>query len=404
MSYSTRIYQAIEEIRETDWQKISLEGGLYYSYYWLRSVQGQLTPHTFYITVWADEQLVAGMPCYLIDNPKTYTFFNIPRLLTDETILQEISPFLEKEEREQLQQKTAILRPQQNRLYPTLISTAPYGYTSTLCCRQDLDKETTQVTDMLLDAFEQITAENNVSSSAFLYVPQHHNLLPAKLIGRRYMPSLLGAESILPITWNSFDDYLLSRRKKRRESIRRERRVFQKNGFTTQIGDASSLDDTIVRLQSNLQKKYGHSGDPERLKQGFEQIKTHLAPFVRVYLAQKNEQVVGYALFYEMNKTYYCKQVGFDYARLGNNFCYFNIGFYEPIIQAIKSGIISIHYGAGAYEAKLGRGCKLNHLLGFFKCSPAADDLKSDIAAILELERIGRTAQFDAMSSSEITV
>lgn len=397
MSYSTRIYRTIEEIGETHWQEISPNNGLYYSYYWLRSVQGQLTPHTFYITIWADggQQLVAGMPCYLVDNPRTYTFYNVPRLLTDEAIIKEITPFLDKKEQEQMRHLAGVLRTQQSRLYPSLIGAAPYGYTSAICCRHNLPNETIQqITDMTLDAFEQIAVENDVSCSAFLYVPSQQSQLSTTLFHRQYTPSLIGAESVLPITWNSFDDYLLSFRQKRRKGIRRERRVFQESDFTIQISDARSLDEKVVLLQSNLQKKYGHSGNPERLKRGFDQIKTHLGPFVRVYLAQQNDQLLGYALFYEMDGKYYCKQVGFDYGRLDNDFCYFNIGFYEPIIQALENKITSINYGVGAYEAKLKRGCELRYLFGFFKSTPVTDDLKPDIVEMLRLQHKGRTNQF----------
>ncbi len=399
MSYATRIHQAIEEIGETNWQKISLNAGFYHSYSWLRSVEGQLTPHTFYITVWVDDQLVAGIPCYLIDNARTYTFFNIPRLLAEDTIINEISPFLEDVEREELQRETAVLLAQQNRLYPTLISVAPYGYTATICCHPDLSSQVTQqVIDIILDTFQQLATENNVASTAFLYVPQQKQLLHTQLLDRHYIPALIGAESILHITWDSFDNYLLSYRQKRRKGIRRERRVFQEGGLTIKIGGIASLDDAVVQMQSNLQKKYGHSGNLERLRRGFEQIKTHLGSSVRVYLARQDEQIVGYALFYEMGKTYYCKQVGFDYEQLDKNFCYFNIAFYEPIIHAIENGISSINYGVGTYEAKLKRGCQLNHLLGFFKCSPAVSDLQSNIATILKLQHAGRTIKFDAMS------
>ncbi len=53
---------------------------LYFSYYWLRSVQGMLGCRTFYLTVWSEnnDRLLAGLPCYLINDESTSTQRCVP--------------------------------------------------------------------------------------------------------------------------------------------------------------------------------------------------------------------------------------------------------------------------------------------------------------------------------------
>lgn len=88
---------------------------------------------------------------------------------------------------------------------------------------------------------------------------------------------------------------------------------------------------------------------------------------MRLFIAFKEQRPVAFALFYEYNGVYYLRPIGFDYSRLNDEFCYFNLIFYAPIREAIRAGIKAIHYSMESYDAKLGRGCKLRHLLAYVR-------------------------------------
>lgn len=369
--YRVHIDQKIADVGYTTWQELHQERSLYLSYHWLSSVEGMLSSTCFYISIWTDSgsRPLAAIPCYLITDQNTYLFFNVPRLLLDQGSVEQACLFLPGEQGERLVQVASSLQRYQNQLYPTLICVAPYGYISAVCYRLGLTAEENQaVIGQILTALDELAAYYSARCISFMYVPEQSDpYLPDMLIRSGYHPMLLDADCQLLVTWQSFEEYLATRTRGRRRTIRLDMRTFSESGLSIRLEDASALTERLASLQINLQHKYGHGSTLNRAMKGYERIKQYLGPWVRVFVAYKETEPLGFALAYEMNGVYYFKQAGFDYEKLGDSSCcYFNIVFYEPIRQAITKGIRHIQYGMGSYQAKLGRGCQLHNLWGYF--------------------------------------
>jgi predicted N-acyltransferase len=354
---------------------------------------------SFYLTLWSgkEQKPVAGIPCYVTTDENAYVFYNVPRLLVDEEMIADACPSLPLEHSSRLAHLADKLCPSRSGLYPALVSVAPYGYISSICHRPDLAQcEIREATDHLLWAFDDLASEHGVMSKAFLYVPDQRNFFLADALTRRgYHTMALLGECLLPISWTSFEDYLATHTSSRRWAIRADIRNFERSGMTVHVEGPDALDDRLAQLQSNVQRKYGHRGNLDRIKLGYSRIKHYLAPQVRVFVARRGSDTVGFALFYELDDVYYCKQVGFDYQRLGNDACYFNVLFYEPIRQAISKGIQLIHYGSESYEAKMGRGCKLKTLSGYFHLG---DQTSRELAECMTLQDTARRTQFEELN------
>jgi len=370
MEYQLSISHTITDIDSALWQELDQGRSFYLSYDWLHSIEGVLTPDSFYLIVSSSDthQPLAALPCYLISNESTYLFFNVPKLLLSQESITTAGQFLSSEESSCLNELATASRLYQQALYPTLLCVAPYGYISAICYRSGLTaNESQKITNFIINALNDLASTCGAKCIAFLYVPEQEDpFLRETLLEHNYLPMLLNANAVLPVEWKSFDEYLMTRTKKRRWTIRDDMRKFQSQGLTIRYDDVSALTEQFAPLQLNMQRKYGHRSDLLWAIRGYEQIKQNLASWARVFTVYKDTQPLAFALFYEKDGIYYCKQAGFDYEQLGNSSCYFNLVFYEPIRQAIARGIRSIHYGLESYETKLSRGCYLQKLWGYF--------------------------------------
>lgn len=370
MEYQLCISRTIADIAPALWREMDQGYSFYLSYDWLRSIEGVLTSDSFYLIVYSGDthQPLAALPCYLISNENTYLFFNVPKLLLGQESIAMAGQFLTLQDRSCLNELATSSQVDQQALYPTLTCVAPYGYISAICYRAALTAaESQQITKYIVNALHDLASTCGAKCIAFLYVPEQEDpFLPETLLQQNYLPMLLNANCVLPIEWKSFDEYLMTRTRSWRGTIRNDIRKFQRQGLSIRYEDVSALTDQLAPLQLNMQRKYGHRGDLLWIIRSYEQIKKNLGPWARVFTVYKDAQPLGFALFYEKDGIYYCKQAGFDYDQLGNSSCYFNLVFYEPIRQAIAGGIRSIHYGLESYQAKLSRGCYLQNLWGYF--------------------------------------
>jgi len=402
MEYEIRIYNTIESLGESKWQLLYQKNSLYLSYEWLRSVEGMLTSDTFYVTAWSKhtKKILAGIPCYLVKNHETYSFFNMARLLTEDLGLIDFENVIANEKREQLDEYMKTLSISRDELYPCLICVSPFGYTSSIGINKSEGHQKEELFRAIIDAFNVLSDSYKASNQAFLYVdkPDESSLVQLlKMEG--YLEWCMAAECTIPIFWKSFNEYIEHLPKKRRDNVKRELRVFREKGYKIDIVGAESLTKELVPLQAQVHRKYGHRGNYDRIQRGFEQIKKYLGKYVRVFLIRDNSAVLGFALFYEMNDIYYCKQVGFDYAKLDDDFSYFNCAFYKPISEAIFTGKRAISYGIGAYSAKVRRGGQLSPLYGYLKCKSDISDYLSLINPILTLQDEAHHTYYSKFSS-----
>lgn len=385
MQYRISVEQSIDDVGRSNWERLSSARTFYLSYNWLRAIEGMLTPFSFYIVARSlvDGNPVAAIPCFLLDEG-AYVFYNPPKLILNEEAILESTRCLDSVEADRLMNLATRLQYRSRSLYPALVCAAPFGYVSSICYWPGLTREQrAEVACRLVQAFDQLAAEQSARTRAFLYVPGWGDSpLQDALLEAGYYKATVAFDCVLRVKWRSFDEYLKQQNSKHRSKIRREMRAFKEHGLRVEIQDGASLMQGLAILHANVHRKYGHEISLDYVNWGYAQFMRFLGPCVRVFSARKDHGMIGFALFFEEHGTYYCKQVGFDYTRLQKDYCYFNVMFYEPIREAISRQITAIYYGPGSYETKMERGCDLVDLVGYFAFS---SDVSMEIADVVSL-------------------
>lgn len=368
MSFSTVVHRQISLLGEDEWSCFA-QASCYQSYHWLKRLE--ISNHSYYITVYSHSgSAVAVMPCYyLLTSSATFRTYDIEYLLHGNLAKDEISRLSENDD---IGASTTLqIIPPKSRvvLFPTLLCAIRNGYESLPIYRQH-----TQATDidainhMIVRRLLELRMELDCRSLSVLYVSELHPF--AKLLSEmEWLAIDLEAEAKLSLPGHSFDDYLSVFSGKRRGKFRREMKRFEQSGSEIEITELSKgLLPRLAVLLQNIETKYqGVQEKPERFMQylsGLEQMpfRNHL------FLAKKSGEIVSFSLFYEFGDVLYGRMAGFDYEKIDDDFCYFNIAFYRPIIYAYEHGIHEINYGLGSLSTKVRRGCHLVPRRGFVYC------------------------------------
>jgi uncharacterized protein len=270
-------------------------------------------------------------------------------------------------------------------LMPNAYLGALRGGTTRLPVRADPDgPQELRAIEEVLAGTEEMARSAGVRSVAFFYVPPEDLTLRRVLVQRGYTE--FGPNhnvAVLQVRGQGFHDYLGGFGKRRRDSIRWERRKIAAAGV--QIGCeelTSDLSRQMLPLEAQLYAKYGHHVYPEEMARILHNsvIKKYggSAP---VITARAAGILRGYAAFIQVNKALYSRDTGYDYTWPERLPLYFEVLFYSAIELAMKSGVREIHYSYGSEDTKVSRGCDLRPRLGYLKA------LDNDAAA--ELARLG---------------
>jgi len=332
-------------------------------------VEDQWKPNVYYVAVMKEQgQIFAVAPCYRIDDPGTFDTYNVRDLIADGSVLDEIGTYLsaqlEQEHAERVRFIHEHIGPQ---LFPNLLCTAMQGYASGPLFHQDLDDQSShEVAQTLVDAVVSLGQALACPVTAFLYVEKSN---PVTRILERgdFLHLAMEAGACLQLSKGDFNKYLLSLSSRRRLAIRREIKRFQKSDSTVAIKNLTELPtQRLASLLQNVQAKHQNAdSDVKTFEEYIEKLK-QIPLSNRVFVAYSGNQIAGFALFYQYRKAFFARVVGFDYCLLKDDFCYFNLLFYEPISSALQQGLYRIDYGLGALEGKLGRGCSVVPLYGYF--------------------------------------
>jgi hypothetical protein len=159
----------------------------------------------------------------------------------------------------------------------------------------------------------------------------------------------------LPINFNSFDDYLLSLSSNTRHNVRRQIRVDQKKGISYKIIDSISPD-LALELLNNVYSKHSFYAGKIRLNRDFIAFIMNKIKNKKVIVAEYDNKIIAFSLFYENKGEIYNDLCGFNYDLLGDSFVVFNTTITEQIRFAIASKHKSIYFGPSNYYPKLVRG------------------------------------------------
>jgi predicted N-acyltransferase len=213
---------------------------------------------------------------------------------------------------------------------------------------------------VLLDALESIASSRGVGLG-FSCVTEHESELLELLAERGYLRARQFPISFLDVQWGSFAGYLdhlkgISRRTAR--NIRNEINRARKAGIVVKrLHDAGPFEERLSELAEAQWRL--RAGRPFAFGGGFfSSVTRNLGDGARVYGAFKNDDLVGFSLMVERGGVAYVPMIGIDPDRPSTDPTYFVLGYDQPIMDAIESGLTRIHFGEALYELKRRRGCR----------------------------------------------
>jgi uncharacterized protein len=182
--------------------------------------------------------------------------------------------------------------------------------------------------------------------------------------GAGSMPVLLRLDAAITVPSDGWDAWLDGLGTRRRAAIvRREVSKFAAAGYQVTEAALSGWTDTVGRLISNTQSRYGHPADPAPRIELLRRMAQQMGDAARVLLCSlPGEGPTGYCLFYRWGDTIFLRSAGFDYQRLRGAAEYFNLVYYLPVQMAAREGRHWLHAGIESTEAKALRGAQLRPL------------------------------------------
>lgn len=242
------------------------------------------------------------------------------------------------------------------RLRPTLSVGDPFGTTSDPI--GNVDRLTDDALDQLLATLEEEARAGGAKAVVWPVVSRDQPRLLAAAERRGYARLFAGSSARLPVPWSSFDEYLDTRSKSVRRTIRAELKALADGGLrTTIVTDfraEARLMDGLYRA-SFLER---NGVDPPLGGDFFGRLAEAPAPGTWAHLTWRGDALVGTSLNVAAGGVMDGGLAGFAPGyRPGP--VYFNDLVYEPVRVAIRDGVPTIDLGSTALHAKLLRGAVL---------------------------------------------
>jgi len=221
----------------------------------------------------------------------------------------------------------------------------------------------------LLRAVEQAGAGENLPL-AFPNVMDKEEMLVRLLKEKGYHRAAHMPLSYLDIEWTSFTEYINHVKcfgKGTNKAINNEINRNRKEGVTISIMECPKEHEG--RLYALLNDNYlRYNQRPFMFKMPFiTKLKEYLGKDVLFYVSLKKGIITGVSILMKRQKTGYGFILGVDHEMAGNDFTYFNIAYYRPIMDAISEGMTRLHFGTAMYESKISRGCKMDNISFYYK-------------------------------------
>jgi predicted N-acyltransferase len=184
----------------------------------------------------------------------------------------------------------------------------------------------------------------------------------AKLIrvarSRGYAVVYAGASARIAVEWNSFDEYLTSRSKNVRRTIRADLGEIRSAGLRTEL--VSDFRHAVSAMQTLYAEAYRHRNGRESPvgQDFFERLSQRPTDRIRAQLTWRGAELVGTSLNL-MTPELLEGTLGAFAPEQRRGPAYYNDLCYEPIRLACERGIAGIDLGATALYAKVLRGAEL---------------------------------------------
>jgi uncharacterized protein len=177
----------------------------------------------------------------------------------------------------------------------------------------------------------------------------------------------------LDVAWTSFDDYLASLRKNARSAARAEiRRCHDAGIVISEITDVAPLASRLHALTDSHGSRLNGTGVPFG-PAFFPALKAALGPRAMFYGAYRLGELIGFVLMLRDGETGHLSHVGMSESKM--SFAYFNLGYYQPIRDAISLGLKRLYFGIFLYDLKVRRGCKVLPASLYYRAASPARQL-----------------------------
>jgi predicted N-acyltransferase len=343
-----KVFRSVSEIGKESIDSISNDG--FFTFEWFKTLETQQSFDTapIYVGVFEDGYLEALAPCFI--DLQNHFFIDGPKI----TPLMKL--FLT------LGRKIGYCQEH------VLLCYSPFCLRSKILLKKDPDGK--QLLCLLSKMIDNVCKENRILFSSFLFVSEFDELLMKTLPNLGYQSNAGTSTFYLDVQWKNFEDYLKSLKQMSRHSIRREIRKCAENGVTIKDSDFKDFSEKLSGLTSNLLSKYNPNSDNNVFDATFFHVlNKYAADKTKVFIAEKNGEIVGFSLSMRQGDVLDVFMCGFDYlAQSSTDFTYFNLCYYAPIQWSIEQGIKKIYYRRKSDRAKLYRGCKKERTVAFVKC------------------------------------
>lgn len=331
-----KVTDRLDEIAETDWNRLVDDGSFFLSHRWLRYVESERTELPRYALAVADGTIQGALPLYQVR--KAY------RALYRGGHFRELLGFTGE----------------------ALLAGACRGFRSTLLT---VPRPAGALTALIEWARREAARDGYAGIVLpFLTTPA----LRAVARVARVRAAFDMAEAEMVGVSGGLDAYAERASRRVRGKLRSDQARFAAAGWTIRQRDLGDCWPEAARLLDNLQRKYQHTdktvADHERVIAG--QVR-HLGADSVTFTCEDDAGIAGLAVFYRWRAALFGGFAGFDYDRLRDGREYFNVTVCAPLEYAGRAGIERLHLGVASWEAKGYRGAVLRPLWsGFIPAGP----------------------------------
>ena len=347
--YTISIVDSISEINKQQWDMLLFDS-VFTSYGWLKTAEatyrGDIRPK--YVVVKEADNFKAAAVCYV---------FGKSRIVED---LDELV--------------FGRLKPVAARLgisaMPAFVCWPLLGYGEHLMVAKSVDSgEKTTVMRLLLECMENEASKHNLPV-AFVNVMDGESALIGMLHRRGYNKSVHIPLTYIDVGWSSFDEYLTylgNLSNNSRKTVRREINRNRRRGTVVErLRDCDECEERLYQLLD--MNSYKHNARPFSFsKSFFREIRRNLGDDVVFYVSWKKGVLTGVSVVFKRNKMIHLPMIGVDHHKTGNDYTYFFLGFYRPMMDAVLDGTTRFYAGRGLYEAKARRGFRTANLYIYYK-------------------------------------
>lgn len=232
-------------------------------------------------------------------------------------------------------------------------------------------------------ALEQSAEREGAKAVVWPFLDTTHHRVQDVARERGYAVLYAGATAIMPIRWGSFDDYVASRSRSVRRTVRADLEAIRASGLRTTLAsdfepDASRMD----RLcRDAFRQRYRHTSPVS--PHLFQYLGRHSTAAIRAHLTWHGDHLVGTSLNLATPEVLDSSFRAYP-AEHRRGAVFYNDMCYEPIRIATREGIGTIDLGPAALYAKVLRGAILQRRMVLIKgTTPQRHRLLSTLGRLL---------------------